>query len=393
MERLAAVVQAREARTPAEAGGALSDLLAEHIQQTLGDDIILKRVLGEGRSARVYLADQPSLGRHVAVKALNPRHTRERKAVARFKREARAMAGCPHPSIVSVYNVGETRNGIPFFVMEYVEGESLADRLRRKGKLPPQEAVRIAGALSDALAYAHERGLVHRDLKPEDVLIDRYSGRILLTDFGLAKSVSRSSGTMTLTGTGEIMGTPAYLSPEQAECGTVDARSDQYSLAVVTYEMLAGRLPFLGPTAQDFVRQHAEDTPPSLLQVAPDLPLEVSRVVDRALMKEPGARFTSADAFGQALRSAASTAMAPARATAVRARRGRRWRIWQGAAIYAGGAWGLLEFLTWSIDELSFPQGILLPAVWIVLVGFPVTMAVLWALERSDRGRPLMAGR
>ena len=384
---------ARHEHLPAEGGGALSDPLAEHIQQTLGGDIILKRVLGEGRSGRVYLADQPSLGRQVAVKALMPRHTSERKAVARFKREARAMAGCPHPSIVSVYNVGETRNGIPFFVMEHVEGESLADRLRRKGKLPLQEAARIAGALADALAYAHERGLVHRDLKPEDVLIDRYSGRILLTDFGLAKSVSKTSRTMTLTGMGEIMGTPAYLSPEQAECGTVDARSDQYSLAVVTYEMLAGRLPFAGPTAQDFVRQHAQDTPPSLLQVAPELPLDVSRVIDRAMMKEPGARFASADAFGQALRSAASAALAPVRSMALRARRSRRWRIWQGAAIYAGGAWGALEALTMAINELNFPHGMLLPAVWIVLVGFPVTMGVLWAMERSEQGRPLVMSR
>jgi serine/threonine protein kinase len=384
---------ARHEHLPAGGSGALSDPLAEHIQQTLGGDIVLKQVLGEGRSARVYLADQPSLGRQVAVKALMPRHSSERKAVARFKREARAMAGCPHPSIVSVYNVGETRNGIPFFVMEHVEGESLADRLRRKGRLPLQEAARIAGALADALAYAHERGLVHRDLKPEDVLIDRRSGRILLTDFGLAKSVTKTSRTMTLTGTGEILGTPAYLSPEQAECGTIDARSDQYSLAVVSYEMLAGRLPFPGPTAQDFVRQHAQDTPPSLLQVAPDLPLEVSRVIDRAMMKEPGARFASADAFGQALRSAASAALAPMRSMAVRARRSRRWRIWQGAAIYAGGAWGVLEALTWALDTFNYPQDILLPAVWVVLVGFPITLGVLWVMERSEQGRPLVMGR
>ncbi len=386
MERHAAAIAAREQPQPVESDGAATDLLAEHIQQTLGGDIVLNRVLGEGRTGRVYLAEQPSLGRQVAVKALMPRHTRERKSVARFKREARAMAGCPHPSIVSVYNVGETRNGIPFFVMEYVEGESLADRLRRKGRLPLPEAVRIAGALADALAYAHERGLVHRDLKPEDVLIDRHSGRILLTDFGLAKSVTRGDNTMTLTGTGEIMGTPAYLSPEQAECGLVDARSDQYSLAVVTYEMLAGRLPFTGPSAQDFVRQHAQDAPPSLLQVAPDLPLEVSRVVDRALMKEPGARFASADAFGQALRSAVSAVIGRARAISARSRRDRRWRIWQGAAIYAGAAWGVLEALTWSIDELSFPQSLLKPAVWIVLFGFPVTLALLWALGRSEQG-------
>jgi serine/threonine-protein kinase len=383
---------AQHERPLAEGGESSLDPLAEHVQQTLGNDIVLKRVLGEGRSARVYLADQPGLGRQVAVKALMPRYSSERKAVARFKREARAMAGCPHPSIVSVYNVGETRNGIPFFVMEHVEGESLADRLRRKGRLPLQEAARIAGALADALSYAHERGLVHRDLKPEDVLIDRYSGRILLTDFGLAKSVGKSSHTVTLTGLGEILGTPAYLSPEQAECGMVDARSDQYSLAVVTYEMLAGQLPFPGPTAQDFVRQHAKDTPPSLLQVAPELPLEVSRVIDRAMMKEPGARFASADAFGQALRSAASAALAPLRSMAVRARRGRRWRIWQGAAIYAGGAWGVLEALTWSIDKLSFPSAMLKPAAAVVVFGFPVVMVWLWALERSEQRRPLVMG-
>jgi serine/threonine-protein kinase len=384
-------------RPPVNSGGAARDRLAEHIQQTLGGDIVLDQVLGEGRTGRVYLAHQRSLERQVVVKALMPRHTNSRKAVARFKREARAMAGCPHPSIVSVYNVGETRNGIPFFVMEHIEGESLADRLKRKGKLALKEAVRIVGALADALTYAHERALIHRDLKPADVLIDRHSGRILLTDFGLAKSISGTSQAATLTGTGEILGTPPYLSPEQAECGIVDARSDQYSLAVMAYEILSGRLPFPGPSAQDFVRQHAQDTPPSLLQVAPELPLEVSRVIDRALMKEPGARFASAEAFGEALRAASSaaTAAATASARAVAAKQaaesaGRR--VIRGALIYATAAWATVEALSFSIDKLKVPAEILVPAVWIVLAGFPITLVLLWLAGRSPHlGRMLVS--
>jgi serine/threonine-protein kinase len=376
-------------RPPVNSGGAARDRLAEHIQQTLGGDIVLNQVLGEGRTGRVYLAHQHSLERRVVVKALMPRHTRSRKAVARFKREARAMAGCPHPSIVSVYNVGETRNGIPFFVMEYIDGESLADRLARKGKLALKEASRIVGALADALTYAHERGLIHRDLKPADVLIDRRSGRILLTDFGLAKSITGTSEAVTLTGTGEILGTPPYLSPEQAECGIVDARSDQYSLAVMTYEMLAGRLPFPGPSAQDFVRQHAQDTPPSLLQVKPELPLEVSRVIDRALMKEPGARFASAEAFGEALRSASSAATAAAAASAraaaeKQAAAGAGRRVIRGALIYAGAGLGVMEGLSIALDTLNLPADILLPALWIVLAGFPLTLGLLWLAGRSS---------
>jgi serine/threonine-protein kinase len=383
-------------RPPVSSGGAARDRLAEHIQQTLGEDIVLDWVLGDGRTGRVYLAHQRSLERRVLVKALMPRHTRSRKAVARFKREARAMAGCPHPSIVSVYNVGETRNGIPFFVMEYIDGESLADRLRRKGKLPLKEASRIVGALADALTYAHERGLIHRDLKPADVLIDRRSGRILLTDFGLAKSITGTSQAVTLTGTGEILGTPPYLSPEQAECGIVDARSDQYSLAVMAYEMLAGRLPFPGPSAQDFVRQHAQDTPPSLLQVEPELPLEVSRVIDRALMKEPGARFASAEAFGEALRAASSAAaaaaVASARAAAARqASESAGRRVIRGALIYAGVAWATVEALSFSIDKFRVPAEILVPAVWLVLAGFPVTLAFVWFAGRSPQLGRLLA--
>jgi serine/threonine-protein kinase len=293
------------------------------------------------------------------------------------------MAGCTHPGIVSVFSVGETPRNLPFFVMEYVEGETLEERLRRKGKLPLREVTRIVTAVADALTYAHGRGLVHRDVKPANVLLERGSGRVLLTDFGLAKAMKGVTRITTLTGTGEIMGTPAYLSPEQAERGEVDERSDQYSLAVMTYEMLTGRLPFLGPQAHDFVQQHIDDTPLWLPRIEPAMPLAVSRTVDRGLMKEPGARFGSAEAFGQALKGAGEAA------AAVEPRRRPWWgyerQLVQATAIYAGAAWGVLEALTWVLETFGLPMGVRRPALLLVIGGLPLTLALLcYARSRPE---------
>jgi serine/threonine protein kinase len=267
--------------------------------------------------------------------------------------------------------------------MDYIEGETLEERLERKGKLSLQETARIVTAVSDALTYAHERGLAHRDVKPVNVLIESGTGRVLITDFGLAKTVSGKGRGSTLTGTGEIMGTPAYLSPEQAEAGVVDTRSDQYSLAVMTYEMLAGRLPFLGPAPQDFIRQHVEDTPPSLLQLEPALPLEVSQAVDRGLMKEPVARYSSAEAFGQALRSA-STRSAPTE-RARPAPRGYELRLVQVMAIYLGAAWGVLEASSWVLETFGLSPDYRRTALWIIVAGFFLTLGLFWHFARAAR--------
>lgn len=373
---------ALEYRTPPPGGDTSGDLLARHIEEALGGDVLLSRLMRVGRTGRVYLGEQRSLGRTVAVKALTPRYAQDRRGVARFKREARAMAGCPHPSIISVYNVGETDTGIPFFVMDQVEGETLAERLDVKGRLPLAEATRFVTLLSDALTYAHERGLVHRDLKPQHVLIERRTGRVLLTDFGMAKSVSSEKRMVTLTGIGEIIGTPAYLSPEQAECGIVDARSDQYSLAVMAYEMLSGRLPFEGPKPQDFIRQHAQEAPPSLLQVAPTLPTGVARVIDRALMKQPEDRYESAEAFGQALRGAVHAARRPQPGRRPSTGAQERWKLMVvGTIAYLGASWVMLEATGW--DALRLSDGVQLPALWIVASGFPVVLGLLWYFGRA----------
>ena len=363
------------------------DQLASHVEEATAGDVVVERLLGTGRSGLVYLAEQGSLDRKVAVKVLLPRHARDPKSVIRFKREARAMAGCPHPSIVSVYSVGETLNGLPFFVMEYVDGETLQARLKRKGKLPLQEVARIAKAIGDALSYAHSRGLIHRDIRPANVLIETGTGRVLLTDFGMAKLSSGKNRAVTLTGTGEIMGSPAYLSPEQAECGAVDARSDQYSLAVLTYEMLSGRLPFDGPTAQDYVRQQAEETPLCLLRVEPAMPVEVSRVVDRGLMKEPGARYSSAAAFGEALSAAASSAPAPRDEVRPELWLGYERQLIQATAIYAGAAWGVLEATTWVLETFDVSLRFRQPALWVVLGAFPLVIGLVWYRVRASRSR------
>ncbi len=361
------------------------DQLAQDVERATGGDVVVERVLGEGRMARVYLAEQQSLERKVAVKVLLPRRARDRSTLIRFGREARAMAGCTHPGIVSVFSVGETSRGLPFFVMEHIEGETLEERLRRKGKLPLREVTRIVTAVADALTYAHGCGLVHRDVKPANVLLERGTGRVLLTDFGLAKAVRGVTRITTLTGTGEIMGTPEYLSPEQAERGEVDARSDQYSLAVMAYEMLAGLLPFPGPTPQDFVRQHVEDTPPWLPRVEPTIPVAVSKAVDRGLMKEPGARFGSAEAFGQALKGASEAALA------AEPRRRPWWgyerQLVQATAIYAGAAWGVLEALTWVLETFGLPMAFRQPALLLVIGGLPLTLALL--CYARNRPRPI----
>ena len=367
-----------------------ADPLAEHLTEALEGEVTLLKRLGHGRTAVVYLAEDPALGRRVALKALRPSYMRDSKTVERFKREARAMAGCPHPNIVGVHSVGQTKSGVPYFTMDYVEGETLAQRLQRRKKLPLQETVRIVKDVAAALTRAHELGLVHRDVKPADILIESGTGRVVISDFGLAKLVSMRERLATLTGQGEVLGTPQYVSPEQAETGAATGRSDLYSLSVITYEMLSGRLPFLGPKSQDFLRQHVEETPPFLLRLEPALPLEVAKAVDRGMMKEPGVRFSSPDAFAEALSGAALAAPAPAKKPAL----GEWWRyerlLIQGMAIYAGVAWFVLEATTWVLETFQLSTEFRRPALWVVLALFPVAMMLVWKHGRTVQSKAII---
>jgi len=270
----------------------------ERVQSALAPRYLVRRELGAGGMAVVYLAEDSRHGRPVAVKVL-----RAELAAAlgpeRFLREIRIAARLRHPHIVPLYDSGEA-DGLLYYVMPYVQGESLRDRLRRERQLPVDEALGIAREVADALAHAHEHELVHRDIKPENILLE--GGHALVADFGIARAFGSAATTQLTTATGLAIGTPAYMSPEQASGdAAIDARSDVYALGCVLYEMLAGEPPYTGPTPQAITARRLSEPVRSLRIVRETVPDRLERAVMRALARVPADRFPSATAFGDAL--------------------------------------------------------------------------------------------
>ena len=275
----------------------MSDPLAR-LTAAFADRYRIERELGAGGMATVYLAEDLKHNRMVAVKVLKPE-----LAVAigaeRFLAEIKTTANLQHPHILALHDSGEV-NGTVFYVMPYVEGESLRDRLDREQQLPIDDALRIAGEIADALQYAHERGVIHRDIKPENILLQR--GHAVVADFGIALAASKTGGAR-MTETGMSLGTPMYMSPEQAMgAREVDARTDVYSLGCVLYEMLAGEPPFVGPTAQSIVAKVITESPKSLTGQRHTVPPHVDATVQQSLEKLAADRFPSAAAFAASLR-------------------------------------------------------------------------------------------
>jgi eukaryotic-like serine/threonine-protein kinase len=260
----------------------------------------LAEPLGAGGMAHVTAAYDRLLDRRVAVKLIRDELVGDVASRERLLREARAAAGLHHPNTVAVFDVGED-GGRPFIVMELVEGETLADRLARVGALPPDEAVRIAGAVLEGLAAAHDRGLVHRDVKPSNILLP-VAGGVKLADFGIAKELSAL--TTGLTATGSVLGTPRYLAPEQAAGGDAGPASDLYALGAVLYECLAGRAPFEGDNPLAVALAHQQEAVPSLVARAPGVPPALEVAVERALAKRPEDRHGDAREMHAALKRA-----------------------------------------------------------------------------------------
>ena len=254
--------------------------------------------IGRGGMGAVYKGYDPALDRYVAVKVLAPHLVWEKESVQRFVREARAAARLKHPGIVTIYDVGQ-EGGWYYFVMEYLEGETLNEFIERRGRPSPDEVVRVLSPLADALDYAHHCGLVHRDVKPGNVIVSP-EGLVTLTDFGIARAAQESR----LTATGTIVGTPEYMSPEQVRGLTADARSDQYSLAVMAYEMLSGQVPFEADSTLALLHMVAYEPPPPICRGCPDLPVGVEAVLNKALAKDPGDRYASSSGFVDALERA-----------------------------------------------------------------------------------------
>ncbi|MDH3455434.1 MAG: protein kinase, partial [Gemmatimonadota bacterium] len=279
--------------------------LAARLADVLTDSYHLEGEIGRGGMGIVFSARDLKLRRRVAIKVLPPELAFREEIRKRFIREAQTAARLSHPHIVPIHAVGE-EGGLVYFVMGFVDGESLAARLRRRERLPAEEARRIMKETADALGMAHAMSVIHRDIKPDNVLLEGTRRRVMVTDFGIAKALSDASGG-TLTGTGMAIGTPAYMSPEQASGEReIDARSDIYSLGVVAYEMLTGEVPFKAPTVAGILLKQVTQPVPSITDARPDCPQELASTVIRCLEKEADDRWPTADALRRALESRSS---------------------------------------------------------------------------------------
>ncbi len=372
--------------------------LKERVTAAPADRYAIGEELGHGNAAVVFAADDLRHGRPVAVKVLFPEVTavlgRER-----FLREIAIAAGLAHPHILPLYDSGEA-DGLLFHVTPRLEGETLRDRLSRERMLPVEDAVRIGGELLDALAYAHGHGIVHRDVKPANVFL---SGRhALLGDFGVARALERSGGAR-LTATGIVVGTPAYMSPEQASGEPLDHRSDLYSAASTIYEMLCGEAPFAARTPQAAIARRLTEAPGSIRLARPAVPEHVDDCLRRALARLPADRFQSAPEFAAALAGREGGAEAPAPAPAVPtpapAERGslsfwqelRRRKVWSVGTIYVSVAWmvcGAADLLlgNWGYDSA------LRYIIALSAAGLPIALILAWAFEVSPEGEVRRTG-
>ena len=313
-------------------------------EQLVGGRYRVVRKLGGGGMADVYLCEDLTLGRHVAVKVLLQRYLNDPTFVERFRREAKAAAGLNQQNLVSIYDWGEV-DGTYYIVMEYVEGETLKDLIRRRERLSGNESVNITMQLLAAVDFAHRSGIVHRDIKPQNVMIDR-DGTCKVMDFGIARA-----GDSGMTEAGSILGTAQYLAPEQAKGYPVDERSDLYSVGVVLYEMLTGTVPFKGDSAVTVALKHVNEVPREPAELVPGLPYSLNQIVLKAMAKDPVDRYQSAAEFARDLRAAREGG--PVQAAAFDAG-GERTRVM--AAGMAGMAGGDTAMQTSVLDQPMPPR-------------------------------------
>jgi len=355
----------------------------EALHKELSDRYELAEVLGEGGMGTVYLARDRKHDRWVAIKTIHPERTNA-EVRQRFQREIGITAQLQHPHILPLLDSGAAGETL-YYVMPYVEGESLQSRLERDGMLSIEEAIPIAHDVAEALQHAHGRGVVHRDIKPGNIMLA--GGNAVVTDFGIARAIAEAEG-VRLTQTGLAIGSPAYMSPEQSTGErAADGRSDIYSLGCVLYEMLAGEPPFTGQSALEVIARSIREEAPPLGSKAEGVPPEVEGAVYKALAKVPEDRFETAEAFAQALtggREVAGQAFTsavfgqPRRIMAALFDSMKTRKIVRWAIAYVAGAWLLLEILGFVAENFGWPAGIVRGATVFLGVGFFVTLVLAW---------------
>jgi len=358
--------------------------LQQRLQSALADTHRILRELGGGGMSRVFLAEEIRLGRQVVVKLLPP-ETGAAVNVERFEREIRLAARLQHPHIVPLLSAAAAGD-LLYYVMPFIQGESLRSKLAREGELPVAEAARILREIVDALSYAHRNGVVHRDIKPDNVLLS--DGHAVVTDFGVAKAVSASSGSSSLTSLGVALGTPAYMAPEQAAADPhVDHRADIYAVGILGYEMLAGRTPFAGASPQAMLAAHITQMPESIAKVRPAVPPAFNAVLMRCLEKRAADRWQSAGELLSQLEAAVtpSGGLAPTAATAAISSGTeeaiRRYHPGRVALLFAAAAVGVLGLVSVLVHRLGLPDWVFTGAVALLLIGLPIIL-VTGHLER-----------
>jgi serine/threonine protein kinase len=355
------------------------------LQKALGDDFELKQKLGKGSVATVYLAREKALGRLVAVKVLLPERARDETARRRFEREAKAAASLSHPNVVQVFRFGRLPDETPYLVMRFVKGRTLEDRLAAEGPLPADLAREVLLGVASALAAAHAQGIVHRDVRPANVLWDEERSQALLADFGIAALLATSGEDATrLTKTGQMLGDPRYLSPEQLLDQDLTELADIYALGVLGYEIFTGKGPYEAKTNTQWITAHLSGTPRDLRQMRPDVDPAVADLLRRCLNREPNHR-PSAAAIVSTLQGGPGEAGAGSVEDALTWREISRRRIPQfmGAALAAGA--GFVGLVTGVVDVYDLDQ------TWVslsfALAGCGVTAATVVAWFHGERGR------
>lgn len=284
---------------PASPGAASSDAdpSTDELQKALGDDFEVMRRLGRGSMATVYLAKERALGRLVAVKVLLPGRADDEEARRRFEREAKSSASLVHPNIVQVFRFGRLPDETPYLVMRFVKGRTMEERLKAEGQLPVDQARKVLADVTSALAAAHSRGIVHRDVRPANILWDPETETAHLTDFGIAALLETSGEDATrITKTGQMVGNPRYLSPEQLLDQDLSELSDMYSVGILGYELFTGDGPYEAKTNTQWITAHLTQDPKDLTRLRPDIPADVAGLLQRCLNREPKHRPSAADA-------------------------------------------------------------------------------------------------
>ena len=357
-----------------------ADPLLPDLQRALAGRYVLERRLGRGGMGVVYLARELRLDRRVAIKLLPPERAVQPAARERFLREARTAAQLSHPGIVPIFAVHEVSDFV-YFAMAYVDGDTLGRRVRQRGPVPYDTAARLLEEVARALAYAHDRGVVHRDVKPDNILLDLATGRALVSDFGIARV-----GSGVTTEPQRVVGTAEFMSPEQVLGERVDPRSDLYSLGVVGFFALSGELPFVGPDDMTVLARHVSDPPPPLASVAPGVPPRLAETIERCLAKDPGARFPN----GEALAAALAAALDRRAAVAVRAFVTEARHLSTSALLYGAFAAVALPLLALRLvgpEEPRARAAIVAAAAAIAAVPLVVMVARVRRLRKAGYGR------